>query len=255
MIEHPALMPYVERYADLPMAPLAIRLYLQPGSQLAGYDPLFLDNLLARCVVDQATGWRGLPPEHNEGYLLPLPLKRLWCDARGYPLWAATQFAPADGAEGDVQYWHKRQQSGRFTGTKRGTFNILSTKGRWMERRVPAPTVVADHWTATCIGNAREIANLLEPLRYVGKHRATGFGAVDHWEIEPIAAFTLIDDGKLTRPLPAMAIELLSPHMPEGAPAPVGWTPPQWHPPLWAPGWWPGTAVTVDWYEAAGRSA
>jgi len=252
MIEYPALAPYADRYADLTMEPLVIRLYLKQASQLAGYDPLILDGLLARCVVDQALGWERLPDLHDDGYALPVPLKCLWRDARGYPLWAATPFYPANGAEGDVQYWHKRQQSGRFTGTKRGTFNILSTKGRWMERRVPTPTVVAEHWTATCIGNAREIANLLEPLRYVGKRRGAGFGAVHHWEIEPAEAFGLVRDGRLLRPMPAMAIELLSPHMPEVAPAPVGWTPPQWHPPLWAPGWWPGTAVSTDWFAAAG---
>lgn len=257
MIEYPALMPYAERYATLPMEPLAVRLYLKQASQLAGYDPLFLDNLLARCVVDQATGWQGLPPEHDEGYALPVPLQCLWRDARGYPLWAATPFYPADGAQGDVHYWHKRRQTGRWTGTRRGVFTISPTKGRWMERRVPAPTVVAAYWTAMCIGNAREIATLLEPLRYVGKHRATGFGAVDHWEIEPIAAFTLVADDRLTRPLPAAAIALIRPHLPEGAPALVGWTPPQWKPGLWAPGWWAGTAVaatsgSVDWFAAAG---
>ena len=253
MIEHPALMPYVERYAQLSMQPLTIRLYLETGSQLAGYDPLHLDNLLARCVVDQAMGWGRLPDQHDDGYMLPVPLECLWRDARGFPLWAATQFMPADGADGDVQYWHKRQQSGRWTGTKHGTLSIRPNKGRWMERRVPVPTVVAEHWTATCIGNAMEIAKLLEPLRYVGKRRGVGFGAVDHWEIEAIDKFSLIGEGKLLHPIPAMAIELLHPYVPEGAPAPVGWTPPEWLPALWSPGWWAGTAVTTDWYEAAMR--
>jgi hypothetical protein len=253
MIEHPALAPYAERYATLKTEPLVIRLYLEQGSQLAGYDPLCLDNLLARCVVDQALGWERLPDLHDDGYALPVPLECLWRDEHGFPLWTATPFVPADGAQGDVAYWHKRQQSGRFTGTKRGTFSILSTKGRWMERRVPLPTVVAEYWSATCVGNAVEIANLLESLRYVGKRRATGFGAVEHWEIAPIEEFTLVRDDKLLRPLPMMAIGLLHPYVPEGAPAPVGWTPPQWLPALWAPGWWPGTAVTTDWLDAAGR--
>lgn len=254
MIEHPALLPYVERYAGAHCEPLGIRLYLEVGSQLAGYDSLHLDNLLARCVVNEATGWDGLPPENGqEGYLLPVPLARLWTDARGYPLWAATPFAPGPGAEGDVQYWHKRQQSGRWTRTARGTFSIPPARGRWMERRVPAPTVVAPYWEATCLGNAREIAHLLEQMRYVGKRRAAGLGAVDHWEIAAVEGFSLVHEGRLMRPLPALAVGLLDGMMPQEAPAPVGWTPPQWMPGLWAPGWWAGTEVGYGGTGARGQ--
>jgi len=251
MIEHEPLMPYVERYAGLRMEPLTIRLYLRGGSQLAGYDSLLLDNLLARCVVNEATEWMGLPPiDTAEGYLLPVPLKRLWVDPRGYPLWAATPFEPGPGAEGDTVYRHKRRQTGRFTGTKRGTFNISASTGRWMERRVPIPTTVAPYWEATCIGNACEIGRLLEQLRHVGKSRAAGFGAVDHWEIEP-GEFALVRDCRLMRSLPGLAIGLLEGRAVEGEAAPVGWTPPQWKPALWLDGWWPGTFADYDYFEAA----
>ena len=253
MIEYPPLMPYVERYAGLRCEPLVIRLYLEIGSQLAGYDPLHLDNLLARCVVNEATEWEGLSPENGqEGYLLPVPLARLWVNPRGYPLWAATPFQPGLGAEGDVQYWHKRRQTGRWTRTARGTFSMPPARGRWMERRVPVPTVVAPYWEATCVGNAREIARLLEQIRYAGKRRSVGLGAVHHWEIAAASeGFALVRNGRLTRPLPALAVELLDGAMPVGAPAPVGWTPPQWQSGLWAPGWWAGTEVTHDWFTAA----
>lgn len=253
MIEYPVLMPYVERYAALPCEPLVVRLYLETGSQLAGYDPLLLDNLLARCVVNEATGWEGLPSENDaNGYLLPVPLQRLWADERGYPLWAATPFAPGPGAERDVQYWHKRRQSGRWTRTKSGTFSMPPARGRWMERRVPLPTVVAPYWEATCVGSATEIARLLKQLRYVGMRRAIGLGAVHHWEIEPAERFTLVQERRLTRSLPALAVDLLDGDMPAEAPAPVGWTPPQWKPGLWALGWLVGTEVCTDWYAAAG---
>lgn len=254
MIEYPALQPYSERYADMEMRPLTIRLYLEAGSQLAGYDPLHLDNLLARCVVDEATQWQGLPAEHNIGYALPVPLQCLWRDSRGYPLWAATPFVPAEGAEGDVWYRHKRQQSGRWTGTKRGTLRLSATSGRWMERRVPVPTVVAPYWEARCIGNAIEIGRLLDHLSQVGKERSRGMGVVERWEIEPTDTFRLVgEDNELTRSLPMGAVELLNGWMPTGAPAPVGWTPPQWLPGLFAPGWWSGTPVEGDWFHGLDR--
>jgi CRISPR type IV-associated protein Csf3 len=242
------LQPYFERYAGLPMEPLEIRLELHSG--LAGYDPLNLDNLLARAVIEEA-----LPNQHKifdeaQAYALPVPLHCLWRSPDGLPLWAATPFVPQGLQAKDIAYWHKRQQSGVWTGTKRGTFSISSTSGRWMERRVPLPTIVAEYWTAQCIGNREEITRLLEPLVHVGKRRSNGHGEVKRWVVQS-GDFALIRDGRLTRPMPGLAIELLDGYMPEGAPAPIGWTPPQWKVALFAPGWWTGTPVTQDYFHGA----
>lgn len=243
MIEYPPLMPYVERYAAMPMEPLTVHIHLQPGSRIAGYDPVNLDNLLARAVVDDATGGWGLPNEPG-AYLLPVPLLCVWRSDNGHPLWAATQFVPDGLSARDVAYWHKRAQSGNWTGTKSGKFSIRSTSGRYMERRVPLPTVVAFEWVASCVGNATEIGRLLARITHVGKRRSNGFGEVRRWEIRQAETFRLIADGALTRPLPAAAIELLPEGvLPVGEPAPVGWTPPQWKPALFAPGWWAGAEV------------
>jgi len=243
MIDYPALMPFAERYAGLKMQPLIVRMVLRPGSRVAGYDPVNLDNLLARAVVDDATNGFGLP-DSPDAYRLPVPLACLWRSQDGLPLYAATQFAPVGVSARDVAYWHKRQQDGRWTGTKSGKFSIPSTAGRYMERRVPLPTVVALAFEATCLGNAMEIARLLQGVTHVGKRRSNGFGEVQHWEIDDAPEFSLIVDGALTRPLPADALWLLPErHIPAGDPAPVGWTPPQWKPSLFAPGWWAGTDV------------
>lgn len=247
MILYDALQPYFERYAALPMEPLEIRLELHNG--LAGYDPLNLDNLLARAVVEEATRGELLPDEPG-AYALPVPLHCLWRSPDGLPLWAATPFVPQGLQAKDIAYWHKRQQSGVWTGTKRGTFGISSTKGRWMERRVPLPVIVAEYWTAQCVGNRAEIARLLGPLVHVGKRRSNGFGEVKRWQVNS-GEFALIRDGRLARPIPALAIELLGGYMPEGAPSPVGWTCPQWKPALFAPGWWMSTPVTMDYFHGA----
>lgn len=250
LIDYPPLRPYAEKYAHLNLVPLRVVLTLRPGAQLAGYDPLNLDNLLARCVVEEATEGAGLPPE-AAAYALPVPLKCLWHSPDGLPLWAATPFAPDGEAVKDVAYWHKRVQPGRFTGTKTGNFSISSTNGRYMERRVPLPTIVATAWTAEAVGDPQEIARLLSRLAFVGKRRSNGFGEVDSWQVEPLESFELVRDGALTRPLPAGAVHLLpADQTPEGEPAPVGWTPPQWKPALFSPGWWTSTPVELDWYEA-----
>ncbi|MBM3187570.1 MAG: hypothetical protein FJZ90_02485 [Chloroflexi bacterium] len=250
MIDLDVLRPYHERYSALEVRPLIVRLMLKPGARLAGYDPLNLDNLLARCVVDAATDGHGLEPI-EEPYSLPVPLRCLWRDDRGLPLWATTPLLPHGAEMRDIHYWHKRAQTGRFTHTKSGRFIITSTKGRWMERRVPLPIQIADHWEATCVGNAVEIGRLLDPLVHVGKRRAMGLGEISHWEIEPAEAFYLVDEDRLTRALPAMAIELLGGYMPMERPSPVGWTPPQWKPSLFAPGWRVGATIARDWYAAS----
>ncbi len=243
MIDYPALEPYVDLYNGLEGEPLCITLELVPGSRIAGYDPVNLDNLLARAVVDEATGGHGLPAT-PEAYRLPVPLRCLWRSPEGLPLWAATPFFPVGDHVADVAYWHKRAQTGEFTCTKTGRFAIRSTQGRWMERRVPLPTTVCDRWQAWCIGDAGEISRLLTSLTHVGKKRSTGFGEVRRWRIESAPSFDLVRDGQLTRAMPAAALSELLPgyQIPE-EPAPVGWTPPQWKPSLFAPGWWPGAMV------------
>lgn len=240
-IAHPALAPYQARYArDAAHQPLRVTLSL--ASPLAGYDPLNLDNLLARAVVDEATAGQGVP-HASAAYVLPVPLRRLWRSDDGLPLWAATPFVPAGVSAVDVAVLHKRQQVGEWTGTPSGHLNLASAAGRWMERRMPLPTTVAEAWTADAIGDASEIARLLARVSHVGKRRAAGFGVVVRWEVAPWDAWSLVRDGRLTRALPAEAVRLLDGGLPAGTPAPVGWTPPQWKPDLFRSGWWPGTPV------------
>lgn len=218
--------------------PLHIVLHLRPGSHLAGYDSLLLDGLLARAVVELATGGAGLA-NTPDAYDIPLPLACLWRSAEGWPLWAATPFLPRGVQAKDVAYWHKRVQSGRWTRTPTGKFNIAPTDGRWMERRVPLPTQVAECWTAQCIGNADAITELLEIMVFVGKRRSNGFGEVERWNITA-GSFDLVCAGHLTRSLPEAAAGLLVDRPSESAVA-IGWTPPQWKASLWRPGWQIGT--------------
>lgn len=244
MIICDALIRYAEQYREMDRSiPMWIIAVLKPGSPVAGYDPIHLDNLLARAVVNEATRGSGLA-DNNEAYELPIPLQCFWRSEEGFPLWASTVFSPVGEHGADTVYWHKRSISGRWTGTKSGVLNIKTVAGRWMERRVPVPAIVANAWEAWCIGNPNEVARLLKGIRFLGKRRSVGFGEIDHWDIVPAEIESLlISDGRLTRPVPLAAAEVLGANLPEDSLALVGWTPPQWKPSLFSPGWWAGSVV------------
>jgi len=250
MIDHPALMPYVEKYENLQGEPLRIILRILPGSQMALYDLLNLDNLLARCVVDEATQGQ-LLSNSQEPYRLPVPLRRLWTSTDGYPLWAVTPFWPEGLVTDDVIYFHKKQHSGRYTKTKSGEFAVRQGQGRYMERRIAQPCRVCSEWHAWCIGDGEEIARLLGDKAHVGKRRHAGLGAVQQFQVESANEFLQVRDGHLLRAVPAEALPVVLPNVRMAeAPAPIGWTPPQWKRELFRPGWWPGAQVEVDFFEA-----
>jgi hypothetical protein len=249
LIEYPPLMRYRARYQEIPVQPLLITAILRPNAPVVSYDPIHLDNFLAWCVVMDSTMGQGLPPS-DDPYDLPIPIQRLWRDDRGLPLYASTVFMPDGVSFSDQAYWHKRAQSGRFTGTKSGRFPRETIKGRWMERRVPVPVTVCRRWTARCIGNAAEILSLLQNVCFIGKRRSSGFGEVEEWMVEPLSLdlagpSILVDDGCLTRPIPSSAAELL-PSPPAEPPQLVGWAMPQWKPSLFAEGWRAGTPVETS---------
>lgn len=238
----PAFAPWFAALIDLPMRPLRVTLHLQPGASLAGNDALQLDNLLARRVLDVAIPDRGPLDDTPLGYEFPIPLRVVWRADDGLPLYAATPFVPVGTTATDIAYLHKRQQTGAWTRGGRAGFAPRPASGRWAERRQGIRSVLAEAWTADCIGHQDTIAELLRAVVHVGKKRGHGFGAVARWEIAPIPAWHLVRAGRLTRPVPALAATRWSLCV-EGEPALVGWTPPQWKPSLFRPGWWAGARV------------
>lgn len=247
IIDYPALTPYAERYAEMEtgMVPFRVSLYTRANAPVAGYDPLHLDGLLARCVVEEATAGRLLPDEPVDAYRLPVPLRRLWESPPGFPLFAATSFRPAEEIP-DTVYLHKRAQTGRWTKTKSGRFAVITIKGPDMERRVPVRANVCGEWVAEGIGNPEEVARLLGRLTAIGKHRARGFGELDSpniGQVEPLEDFAVVAAGRLLRPVPLAAAPDLLGVFPTDAPSPVCWTLPYWKMSLALPGWREGAAV------------
>lgn len=240
MIYLPELNPYTCKFVSLEMTPLIIIIRLRPGSHLVAYDPVYLDNLLARMVVERATQGRLLASVENDGYWLPLPLRMAWKSEAGFPLWDSSIFSPIGDQTGDIVYLHKRSLSGCFSHPK----SIKTVVGRWMERRIPVPTILCSTWQARCIGHRETIQDLLSGLTHIGKHRNRGFGEVAGVEVEPGDFVTaLIQDGHLTHSIPGEAAEKVLGSCPADSMLLVGWTPPQWNPILYLPGWRTGTSL------------
>lgn len=239
MILVPELRDHGACYATISMEPLRVVCHLRPGGAVAGFELPTIDGLLAGAVVREALAGRDLA-DTEDGYDIPLPIRCLWRDARGLPLWAATPLRPVGLAAEDVVYCHKRQQPGTVTAHPRGRFVITPTMARYTERRVPVPTTVCETLEATCIGNADEVAQLLERISSLGKRRNIGFNEVEGWSIQRLEDWSLVVDGRLSRSLPASAAKVLDT---QGATAciPIGWTPPAWKPSLLLSGWPAGT--------------
>ena len=212
-------------WPSLEMEQLRVTAVLRRGSQIVNYDPIHLDGLIARLMVERATHGDNVAPS-ADSYWLPLPLQMLWQSPEGLPLWAASVFAPIGVTATDTVYYHKRGIPA--THSKQ---SIIFQVGRWMERRVPLPTTLASMWRARCVGNLELIESLLTDVAHIGKKRAMGFGEVAEWQVHRTRFEDVLidDDGTLTRPVPVDARHYAS----DANARVMGWTPPAWKPDTW----------------------
>jgi len=237
----PELDQFTVRFAQCHLEPLRVTFHLQPNSRIVNYDPIHLDGLLARAVVERATKGR-LLADSEEGYWIPLPLKMLWQSDEGYPLWASTVLYPASDTIQDIYVRHKRNSGGELHNKKK----MVTRAGAWMERRMPTPTLVCDRYEALCVGNAEATKNLLGGFTHIGKLRLARVNSVT---VEPVNDFSLWRDSELMRPVPA--ISAVAVVLTERSSL-IGWTPPHWKPSLFLPGWQAGTIreQEIDFFDA-----
>lgn len=239
MIHLPELDQFTAQYAQCAYEPLRITFNLQPNSRIVNYDPIHLDGLLARAVVTHATEGRLLCDSEN-GYWLPLPLKMLWRNDDGFPLWAASTLYPVGEHTDDITVRHKRNSDGHLHNKPK----LKTRAGPWMERRMPTPVTVCDAYEAVCIGNRELVVGLLDMFTHIGKLR---LGRIVGVRVEPVDSMDVLwRDDALIRPVPAAAglIDWLE------KPSLIGWTPPHWKPSLFLPGWRVGTRI-IDFFKDA----
>lgn len=214
-----------DRFALLPLAPF--RITLRTLKPIAGNDPLHLDGLLAKAVVEAAR--RGHPLPATEGaYHIPLPLA-MARSHEGLPAWQCNDFESVAALVGHTHY-HQRSDANPYDpaaiaatlpGKKRRRMPP-TTEGQYMSYRVPLQYTEADYWQSEAVGNADAVLQLLrEHITTVGKKSSQGWGRVASWQSEQISSFTL------RRPTPLTSVGTsISAQM-------MGWTPPYWHRGLW----------------------
>ncbi len=234
MIHLPELDQFTAQFAQCAYEPLRVTFNLRRNSRIVNYDPIHFDGLLARAVVEIATEGR-LLADSEDGYWIPLPLKMLWQNDAGFPLWAASVLYPAAPHVDDVYVRHKRNPEGWLHNKPK----LQTRNGPWMERRLPTPVQVCNVYEARCIGNLEWVQKLCDYFTHIGKLR---LGRVINILVDP-ADYGDEDifrsDGDLLKPLPAQAGLIQW----QAAPSLVGWTPPFWKPSLFAPGWRAGTRL------------
>ncbi|HHW15372.1 MAG TPA: hypothetical protein GXX28_10650 [Firmicutes bacterium] len=87
-----------------------------------------------------------------------------------------------------IEYMHKRidqQAAERYVdfGKRRG--RIVTGGGPYKTWRMPIVVRLTRSITWYCVGDETGIRRLLAPLTHIGKHRASGYGQVAEWAVEP----------------------------------------------------------------------
>lgn len=191
---------------------------LQP---VVSYSGLHLDGILAHAALERATGGAMLP--QSARYVeVAIPLRVLWRNAAGVPLYASTDLLPwvTGWSATDVVWLHRRALEPHQTRA-----NLKTGKGRYKERRSPMPALVTDRLVAYADGDMDEIAALLTRVTSIGKKRAV-LGAVREWIVEPVDEFSFTDEaGHALRPI--HHLYLYGEERGDGVT--LAYSPPYWH--------------------------
>lgn len=179
--------------------PLKITFHLDgTGIYYDPSEPIMLDSLLAAALCR----WHvhGEPPARDESpFDIPLPIKK-WYIAGSWG-WHASALFPDDTRLDSMQYFRKRFRQSRVELTE-GSPNL--TNGPYREWNMPLPLLLVLRMTCYAFGDRKQIKRTLNrDIKYLGKKRAHGRGAVVSVEVEEIAEdYSLIKDGCAMRWIP-----------------------------------------------------
>jgi hypothetical protein len=134
---------------------------------------------------------------------IPIPVAKSAC-GRFY----LASFAHAAWETHDIRWINRRfptPEAQMFGDSRLKTINVAS--GAQKSYRIPLETghVHGDVLRFWCEGDAPGIRTLLPFVRYLGKRRAVGLGAVERWDVEPCDPWPgapVVRGGRPLRPLP-----------------------------------------------------
>lgn len=164
-------------------------------------EPIMLDALLAASLCRFHV--HGEPPARDEEpFDVPLPLKR-W-EIGGTWGWHASALFPEGATAESLQHWRKRFRQNRVELTD-GSPNL--TNGAYRDWNMPIPLLLAPRMVGYAFGEMGRIRReLRRSVKYLGKKRAHGRGAVVGVEVEESPDdWSLAKDGVAMRWLPEPA--------------------------------------------------
>lgn len=107
-------------------------------------------------------------------------------------------------------HWNKRFDTGfaHLVDFRRRRGKVIIEQGRYKAYHMPIFYRVAIRINWYCIGDKREIEQLLSTVTHLGKKRSQGWGRVIKWEIESWPHdWSVWRDGRLTRGVPPQDVE------------------------------------------------
>lgn len=159
--------------------------------------PIHLDALLHWCLTPFHRNKHGLSRDELPDDI-PLPLLKHQINEDW--VWQASALFPEGNTVESLQYWRKRFRQNRIELTT-GSPNLQN--GVYRDYNMPIPTLHASQMVAYASGNRKEVKRLLKKIKFLGKKRAYGKGAVTSVEILEIEEnFSIEKDNRVMRWLP-----------------------------------------------------
>lgn len=226
------------------MQPFQATARLAGGIAHTGPWGIALDGLLAAEMwARQKASWRGqgrswdrardtdVPPD------LDLPLARCHLDPDPELWhWAATCGWPGRDSLVEVRTWTGGVDHRDLEQTSSHLPRVISARqGRYRRRRMPLLVTLTDQVIWQGVGEIDQIAELLEPIRVIGKKRTHGEGEVLAWQIRPVdvddyRAGHLHPDGSLGRTCTDRCLRPAAEPVVTGGRGMAGIRPPYMHP-------------------------
>lgn len=160
-------------------------------------EPIHLDALLHWCLVPFHKSRVGLGRDETPDDI-PLPLLKQ--QVNGTWIWQASALFPEGHTTESLQHWRKRFRQDRIELTS-GAPNLQN--GPYRDYNMPLPLLHTQKMVAYASGSRKRVKKLLKNIKYLGKKRAYGYGAVINIELEETEEnYSIVMEGNAMRWIP-----------------------------------------------------